>query len=143
MYFKTYPKESLQGVITRGEQKLEKTLWHIRASVGILLGEITYIHLPGNSSGNFISISSSLSLQLKSRSIHKAFHYLTQEINVLTWLAMFRTPVLGSQRVYSLALFCWAIKLPFSYLSEMEGLLNWVIFIFQLSVRPEITKDLI
>lgn len=81
---------------------------------------------------------------LQSGSILWALHYETQGTRVLTWLAVFRTGVFWDKEATDSC-----ISPPghqtrgFVYFFQAESLLNWIIVIFQLSVRPEITKNLI
>lgn len=133
---------NLWASITR-THKLRQHWDRFRVSVGILLGEMTSICLPEHSPGRVNSISL-LPPSLQSGSILGALHYYIQGTRVLTWLAVFRTGVFWDKEATDGCISPSGHQTRGSvYLFQAESLLNWIIVIFQLSVRPEITKNLI
>lgn len=140
--FKMHSQQIWGPPVTR-TCKLRQHWDRFRVSVGILLGEMTSIRLPEHSPGRVNSISS-LPPSLQSGSILGALHYYTQGTCVLTWLAVFRTGVFWDKEATDGCISPSGHQTRGSvYLFQAESLLNWIIVIFQLSVRPEITKNLI
>lgn len=140
--FKMHSQQICGPPVTR-THKLGEHRDRFRVSVGILLGEMTSICLPEHSPGRVNSISS-LPPSLQSGSILGALHYYTQGTRVLTWLAVFRTGVFWDKEATDGCISSSGHQTRGSvYFFQAESLLNWIIVIFQLSVRPEITKNLI